>query len=1631
MPVETPMMDFLQGKRLGAPSDDTTGPPPPTAQATTPTKGSGPTSPAQHAFKKRRKVHDRFFLSPLSGDAMTLSSSRSSSLLSTVAASPISMPSSPPSSPTSQSAAAHGDGSSFNQTALVDELHVPDCHHRWQPPPSTASPTATSPHRQSPSKQSSIRRGKDALVPKARHVARLVSTTQGDALPQTPTTRGANDDSATSDQGQRSLDQLEKSLSIAFWNRHFPAVSNTAGFALDDDIRAYCQRGPVASIAQHVGKCWLANLLRAYDLPHADCMDGYGDAERQLQLLVRQAKAHVFHDGGDERAFEAAVMAAVAQDILDTCTSDWSHTVAGYYRELLTNLPALLKERDARLQVAAAAIARLEDNVRAERHTNGELIQAREALQAQCAAAAAQSQAHERKADDLAAVLQDTIATELAATTHVRTLQVEVRELEHLLHLKSQQCDQQTIEVDDMWARCRGLEATVDTHTALCLEATRDRDAADMRVKDLSAQVTALTHDNAVLTNKITDLNVEQQVLLLRMGAVEHEGDKAMRRVPSTLKMDSQASSAAAADIAALEKQIESLQDQVFRQSVHAAAREKQRLVEQNENVLKEELLKRLDAALVATKAEKEAAEAANSFVAAQRETLRQRIGTLQASGAMEMEAMRTQLEVLGRDKLRLLEEIKQAYLDRDVALDDLHRRRMLAEKSRVMLRRIVRGADEMQRSKMELRNAVAYQFHAFAEHMGDVKKSIRGAVGHLVTKEHLLLHDIHTMQKKAIKGDPVFQYTLRGFQKQLVGIKHVWDQLKRDAAAHLADAAKLHLEYVASGRLFVRVIFRWRCSRKMGDIRVIAARIHDKWLASQKPKPKKQPLISIPSTKSIGKGHHQAGKPAVVVMNATTQTDTNHPTTSTAALSDQLTHILLPALEATEAKLVAVMAKVDGLKMELLAAYEREAALKNRLDATADVPHVVDTTSAVTHDARHSTPPMIVAVRDQLLQLTTPAYVQLVVVGSLTRSFVRRDDGLTTNLVLHVADLYNMLHTNLDALEASLDDGPVLYIERRDSCGNLVALPLERHRPSPSTLSTQGTMFQPSKTSSKTLFPAATSSTVVRGDGRDIDSINEAQDNRSSATTSSMAVAQLGLSVGADGELLNLPPCVRKRVKTAVLKLAAAALFQDLVTVADVTSLFLTSDPDVDVSAHLLGDITDDQHVQNLSPAFSHERNGDEDTFNGDSHRSPSGRHLRHGQNGGASSGQPNHPPKDVTRLLALVGADVFSDEKAAGDIAPHPKAWLIKQIRSLYHDKFIAESLEHAALHVTLAFPEFVVQWAFLKFGVKELVAKTCHAILDGANAWKTSTPEVALFAAFLAETGPLGYGKSDLSLFLHARHLIVNIVGDMRDLSEDDVPRLTSTQAVAVVDQVFHTMVHHHRRDVMAKLHALLRPMPTEAIEVMGDEAVAAPPTPHAASCFDFDGLPPSEATTAGYGAFPESKVKKAPPPTHVTDPRLLVGQDATPPTTPEIQWIDVHQLLRFCVLEFRDERRRFFIDMQAYAGSRKLRDDISKPVFEEMLVVSFDWTPTIAELIFEEASGHSGKKTVETDGSVLVDRQHLMCVALQYYTNLFALARFTDGLSVDQTEDLSRTGGDGGFIAGAAPRYRHRDTTRVCV
>ncbi|KAF0719064.1 hypothetical protein AaE_010515 [Aphanomyces astaci] len=385
---------------------------------------------ALNAFKKRRKAHDRFYLSPLHDSSSTPG-------VAIVSSTSVSSPS----------------RQQFHRVEAshiaIPVEHLCDQHNDITSESAPTSPTLVLPLRKSKDEQLRLRSSKsrDPLVPHASRASAVRMPmdsptkkvpTQVEPPPPLPPHPLPPPSSPT----ETPIQVLQQSLLSTFWSRHLtPSKHNrslscstandemlepqaTGAIHLDDDIRAFCQRGPVSQLSRSMGKAWLTNMLRAYDVPSLS-QAAWGDVEteRQLHLVIAQAQCHF--QQGDNPAFVTALLNAVANDIWDSCAHDFVHTVAGYYRDLLTHLPTLLKEREAKLEVAHHTIVRLEDAYEVLRKRTEALGRDKSGLQARVDAAEATVHDQHGRIVDMEGVLRDAVAAELMATATVKQLELQ------------------------------------------------------------------------------------------------------------------------------------------------------------------------------------------------------------------------------------------------------------------------------------------------------------------------------------------------------------------------------------------------------------------------------------------------------------------------------------------------------------------------------------------------------------------------------------------------------------------------------------------------------------------------------------------------------------------------------------------------------------------------------------------------------------------------------------------------------------------------------------------------------------------------------------------------------------------------------------------------------------------------------------------------------------------------------------------------------------------------------------------------------------------------------------------------------------------------------------------------------
>ncbi|KDO28225.1 hypothetical protein SPRG_06274 [Saprolegnia parasitica CBS 223.65] len=705
--------------------------------------------------------------------------------------------------------------------------------------------------------------------------------------------------------------------------------------------------------------------------------------------------------------------------------------------------------------------------------------------------------------------------------------------------------------------------------------------------------------------------------------------------------------------------------------------------------------------------------------------------------------------------------------------------------------------------------------------------------------------------------------------------------------------------------------------------------------------------------------------RPIVETVNGATQTEAVEPpeTTSTNDVSSALDELLRPVVASTQAKLQHVMMRVERQKQLLLQAYEREADLRNQLRACA--PPDNDTSL---YDMLH-------ANLDALAE--TLAAEPYIYTDSTHRQY-------ETTASTRMEDSSDMAANELkEARVRELTQKAYFYTYRAIS-------PTEQEKKNASDAAVDTAPVGAFETSSRTLhttaaqdavhlLPALAQATATSMNApttmkdtlwSDDDSVTAQPP--STPTTASAVEGQLS----ANGSFVHLADDVRARLSPSTLSACQRGLADDRLTVHEAASVVLLGDPARETLQHLHppSAVTPETHVHDLTPW------------------------------------QPATRLRDAvpTRLLQFLGWDLHFDVGSLGR-SLHGRPWLLKHMRSIYHDKYIAECLEHTTLHVVLPLPEFLMRWATVQYGVEDLVAKHCEDILRAVNAYQHTSIEIALFASFVSEA----FGKSDLSVFLHARQLIIDSIGDWTAAeSSDDNTRTTAVHlplstAREILTQVFACMLPRHRERAIKSLEKHL-PVPSPPRH----STTPQPPAHDVITAVSATSTVPAWCVTAPecvappLDAFPAGHVLKAP------TPRLHIDVLPLEPSSPQEQAVDIQVFLLYLVLEFRAERRRFYALLQRHVLATKARE-MEKDAFLHVLSSSTGWTDAVCCLVFAEAAAESSQCTRTSYGGVAVDAEHLMTVALRYYATLFSLARFPP------TSPLTSQG-----LVAPAPMYRDR-------
>ena len=97
-------------------------------------------------------------------------------------------------------------------------------------------------------------------------------------------------------------------------------------------------------------------------------------------------------------------------------------------------------------------------------------------------------------------------------------------------------------------------------------------------------------------------------------------------------------------------------------------------------------------------------------------------------------------------------------------------------------------------------------------------------------------------------------------------------------------------------------------------------------------------------------------------------------------------------------------------------------------------------------------------------------------------------------------------------------------------------------------------------------------------------------------------------------------------------------------------------------------------------------------------------------------------------------------------------PLRWLLRLIRSIYDDKYLADAADNRHNHPHDPLPEFIFVWTAKRYGLRGLVAQTRWDIANAANEYD-DVPEVRTFLSFVQEV----YDTEQLSFYLYARAVV----------------------------------------------------------------------------------------------------------------------------------------------------------------------------------------------------------------------------------------------------------------------------------
>jgi regulator of replication initiation timing len=130
--------------------------------------------------------------------------------------------------------------------------------------------------------------------------------------------------------------------------------------------------------------------------------------------------------------------------------------------------------------------------------------------------------------------------------------------------------------------------------------------------------------------------------------------------------------------------------------------------------------------------------------------------------------------------------------------------------------------------------------------------------------------------------------------------------------------------------------------------------------------------------------------------------------------------------------------------------------------------------------------------------------------------------------------------------------------------------------------------------------------------------------------------------------------------------------------------------------------------------------------------------------------------------------------DEETLAARPVKPLRWLLRGIRSIYNDKFVADAIDNRQMHPHDPLPEFIYMWTCKRFGLRDLVGTTRWDIANAVDVYGEDSAEVRLFGSFMHEE----YGIEQLSFFLYCRTVVQDMSATANstvDARQSEIPTL----------------------------------------------------------------------------------------------------------------------------------------------------------------------------------------------------------------------------------------------------------------